>query len=422
MLSLRFSILLPTMLAVAACVSTPSTPPAPPPPPPAAQALPAPEAKLTILISIDGFRPDYLERGETPVMKALAESGAVGAMHPSFPSKTFPNHYTLVTGLRPDHNGMINNTMEDPAMPGVTFKLSDPKVASDPVWWEQGKPIWVSAEEQGVKTATMFWPGSDFAIHGVRPSDYAKFDQRLPDFARVGQLLSWLAVPDDERPGFATLYFDIVDTAGHMYGPGSPKTTSATAQVDAAIARLIDGLAELGIADSTNIVIVSDHGMGPVSDDQIIALDSMIARDKIHLVFNGPFTGLSAEPGFEAEVEAALIGHKNHGTCWKKEDLPARYDYGSNPRVPGIICVADMGWRYETEDMKVWRNSGGDHGFDPDDPLMNAIFIASGPSITDGVELETFDNVDVYPLLAELIGIEPAPNDGNLDDVSAALK
>ncbi len=405
------------LLAIAACATSPDA---------EREKLDAqntPEkGELTILVSIDGFRADYLERGMTPVLEELADTGARAAMRPSFPSKTFPNHYTLITGLRPDKNGMINNTMHDPTMPGKIFTLSNRMVASMPEWWEQGTPLWVSAEQQGIPTATMFWPGSDYKIHGIQPYQHEMFDQKLPDFARVDILLRWLDVPAAERPKFATLYFDIVDTAGHIYGPDSPKTNSAMAQVDASIGRLLDGLEKMGLRDKTNIVVVADHGMAPISDDQIMNLNDWVGQDKLNVIWSGAFAGVSARKGHEAEVEAALLGRKEHGECWKKEELPARFKYGKNPRVPAIICLADTGWRYESKTMKVWRNSGGDHGFDPEDPVMAALFIANGPAIEEGVTLKSFDNVSVYPLLAKLAGIEPVENDGDLADLADALK
>lgn len=411
------------MLTLAACSTTPIAE-APAEETAAIETAPAvsTEPTTTILISIDGFRPDYLDRGATPTLSELAANGSWGPMQPSFPSKTFPNHYAIVTGLRPDHNGIINNTMEDPDMPGAIFMLSNPVVASNPEWWEEGRPLWVSASEQGIPSATMFWPGSDFEIHGERPTEFMNFDQALTDFARVDVVLGWMDVPAEERPVFATLYFDIVDTAGHRYGPDDSRTTSATAQVDAAISRLIEGLEALGLRDNTNLVIVSDHGMAPVSDEQIMHVDDMVDTSLTHIVWGGEFMGLSPLPGHEAEVEEALLGHREHGECWRKGELPERFEYGSNPRVPEIVCLADTGWRYEAPNVRVWRGSGGSHGFDPADPLMNAVFIANGPDIASGVELDLFDNVSVYPLLAELTGIEPAENDGDITQLEAALK
>lgn len=410
------------VLALAACTAAPaSTAPAPiqVAAPPADTASPAP---LTVLVSIDGFRPDYLTRGETPVLNQLAATGARGALQPSFPSKTFPNHYTLVTGLTPDHNGIVNNTMEDARRPGDVFTLSNPSVTSDPIWWEEATPIWVSAEQQGIRSATMFWPGSDFEIHGTRPATFAPFDQKLTDFGRVDMLLSWLDAPEAERPQFATLYFDTVDTAGHLYGPQSPKTASALAQVDAALGRFIAGLEARGLRESTNLVIVSDHGMAPISDEQIMSLDAMIAPEKVHTVWTGTFAGLSPLPGHETEVRAALIGAHPHGECWAKENLPERFAYGANPRVPAIICLAENGWRYETAEIPAWRGAGGDHGYDPADANMAALFIANGPDIEPGTDLGTFHNTSVYPLLAALTGVEPVQGDGDIADVEAALR
>lgn len=397
-------------LALSACAAVPG-------------AAPAPDAaSRTILISIDGFRPDYLDRGAAPTLNRLAACGVRGEMRPSFPTKTFPNHYALATGLRPDRSGMINNTMEDPAKPGVLFEISNRDVASDPDWWEGGVPVWVSAEKAGVATATMFWPGADVEIHGARPGVFALYDQRLPDFARVDMLLDWLDRPAPQRPQFLTLYFDIVDTAGHLYGPDSAKTVSAVAQVDAAVGRLLAGLEARGLARSTNIVVVSDHGMAAVADDRIMALDARVAPEKMHVVWTGAFAGLSPEPGHEEAVEAALLGRADHGACWRKEDLPERFAYGSNPRVPAIVCLADTGWRYETAAQPAWRGAGGDHGFDPDDPLMRAVFLASGPAFRSGARLDVFDNVSVYPLLMRLIGVEPEDNDGDIADIETALK
>jgi predicted AlkP superfamily pyrophosphatase or phosphodiesterase len=202
-------------------------------------AGPAAAAPLTVLVSIDGFRADYLDRGVTPVLSGLAAQGARGAMRPSFPSKTFPNHYTLVTGLRPDHHGIVENNMEDPAIPGVTFKMSNLAAVADRRWWDGGEPIWVTAERAGIRSATMYWPGSEAEIHGVRPSLWLHFDQNRLSPARVDQTLAWLDLPAEQRPQFVTLYFDEVDTAGHWFGPDSAEVNAAAGRVDQALGRLV---------------------------------------------------------------------------------------------------------------------------------------------------------------------------------------
>lgn len=386
---------------------------------------PAPAATgepITILISLDGFRPDYLDRGQTPALSALAAGGVRAAMRPSFPSVTFPNHYTLVTGLHPGRHGLVNNRIEDAQRPGQVFTLQDRAVASDPIWWSDGVPIWVSAERQGVRAGTMFWPGSEYELHGQRPSRWRTFDQNLPGFARVDVLLSWLDLPAAERPRFFTLYFDLVDTAGHRFGPDALETNAAIAEVDAAIGRLVAGLNARGYGGRVNFIIAADHGMAAQAADAIIELDPLITAQQAHVVWDGQFAGIQPLPGQEAAVERALVGRTTHGECWRKSDLPERFDYRDHRRVPGVVCMADLGWRYRSTQVPQYATpAAGGHGWDPASPEMAAVFIANGPAFRRGTTLPSFENVSVYPLLARLIGIEPEPNQGNLADVEAAL-
>lgn len=224
-------------------------------------------ARPVILVSIDGFRAEYLDRGVTPNLARLAAGGVRAvAMRPSFPSITFPNHYTLVTGLRPDHHGIVENEMNDAAIPGQHFTLKNRAAVIDRRWWDQAEPVWVIAERHGVRSATLFWPGSEADIRGVRPTVSPRFDGKLPADARVDLLLSWLDRPADQRFGFMTLYFDDVEHAGHDFGPEAPQTTTALAVVDRAIERLQDGLAARQV--KADLVIVSDHGMAALSHRQ----------------------------------------------------------------------------------------------------------------------------------------------------------
>jgi predicted AlkP superfamily pyrophosphatase or phosphodiesterase len=382
---------------------------------------PAPTAArpLTILVSIDGFRADYLDRGVTPVLSGLAAQGARAAMRPSFPSKTFPNHYTLVTGLRPDHHGIVENNMEDPAIPGVVFRMSDRQAVVDRRWWDEGEPIWVTAERAGVRTAPMFWPGSEAPIHGVRPSYWLRFDPTQPAAARADQVLAWLDLPAAVRPRFVTLYFDDVDTFGHQFGPDSPEVNAAAGRVDAALGRLVDGLKARGIA--ANLVVVADHGMAKLSPDRRLVIDDLVPASAIRVLSGGAFMTLYPVAGHEQEVERRLVGRHDHLTCWKKGHFPARYHYGTNPRVAAIFCLPDTGWTINNRGYKPGWPELGTHGFDPYSPEMAAVFVASGPAFRPGVRLPTFDNVDVYPLLARLVGVTPQRNDGELRPLRAAL-
>lgn len=379
----------------------------------------AAERALTVLISIDGFRPDYLDRGVTPVLSRLAAEGVRGAMRPSFPTKTFPNHYTLVTGLRPDRNGIVENNMQDPAIPGVTFRMSNPEAVRDARWWNQGEPIWVAAERAGIVTGTMFWPGSEAAVRGVRPTYSRQFDQTVTAEARVEQVLAWLDLPPPRRPGFVTLYFDDVDTAGHNHGPDSAELNAAVARVDSAVGLLTAGLKARGAV--ANVVVVADHGMAPMSPERERFIDDIVSPDTVRILAAGALVTIYPVQGREAEVDRALIRPHDHFQCWRKAEIPRRFRYGKNPRVAPYFCLPQTGWRLGTRDYKPAQPERGAHGFDNASPEMRAIFVASGPAFRRGVQLKTFDNVSVYPLLARLVGVMPAPNDGRLGDTARAL-
>jgi predicted AlkP superfamily pyrophosphatase or phosphodiesterase len=386
---------------------------------PPALAQPATPAPLTLLISIDAFRPDYLGRGVTPNLRALAAGGVFAEMRPSFPSKTFPNHYTLVTGRRPDETGIVANNMIDPGHPGTKFTMANRAASQDGTWWDEAKPIWTSAEEAGKITAPIFWPGSEADYHGLRPRYFAAFDGKSTSDERVNQDLALLDKPPAERPAFMTLYFDAVDTAGHHFGPDSKEVNAAAAEVDAAIGKLAAGLKARGVI--ANIVIVSDHGMAALSPDRQVYIDDILPKDSYTTLDLGPIGTIYPVAGHEADVEKALVAPRPHMQCWKKQDIPARFHYGHNPRVAPLFCLPDPGWVVTTHDHRSKSPEMGDHGYDNLAPEMRATFIASGPEFRHGVKLKTFDNVDVYPLLARLLGVTPQPNDGTLADLAPAL-
>lgn len=380
--------------------------------PAAAQPAEPDEQRVTILISIDSFHPDYLTRGITPALSALAARGASAPMKPSFPTKTFPNHYTLVTGLRPDHHGIVSNNMIDPRRPAVRFSLGDARQALDPFWWDEAEPLWVTAERAGVRTATMFWPGSEVAIDGLRPSDWNRFDENVSDRQRVESVLDWMRRPPEIRPRFVALYFDIVDTQGHRFGPDSAELNAAVAEVDSQIGYLMDGLAALD--RQADILVVSDHGMRAVDAARTIDLDQLIDPKSYLLIDRGPFAAIEPAAATDRRVHDALLAPHDHMTCWQKDDIPARFAYGSNPRVAEILCLAEPGWSI-LQGAAPEEMSGGTHGWDNEDPQMQALFIAAGPRISTTTPVRNLDNVDVYALLAALVGVAPQPNDGDED-------
>lgn len=398
------------LVALAGCATRPAAPATPP-------------AHPVLLVSIDAFRADYLDRHLTPTLQAMADDGARAKyMWPSFPSLTFPNHYTLVTGRVPDRNGIVNNTMRDPAL--GRFSLGNRAATSDGRWWAEAEPIWVTAQKHGLRTATMFWPGTEAEIHGVRPDHWIPFDDSLSSKARVDKLLSWIDVPGP-KPSFETLYFDAVDHAGHEFGPDSPEVNAALREVDDALAYLVAQLRQRGLYDGMNIVVVSDHGMADVPKGNIVFSDEATNLDDLDTVSYGVMATFAPREGHDASgAIARLLGPHEHMRCYRKEDLPARLDYGKNPRVPPYLCLAETGWSIISHADLAKRKdpmSRGEHGYDNQDPAMRALFIAHGPGIARGVTLAPFQNVDVYPLLAHLLGLTPLPNDGHLDEVKAAL-
>ncbi|WP_449467313.1 alkaline phosphatase family protein [Stenotrophomonas humi] len=412
MISIRLPVAALTCALLAACASSP-TPHSPPPTPP-----------TVLLLSIDGLRADMLDSGNSPNLSRLAREGvrSVG-MRPSYPSLTFPNHYTLVTGLRPDHHGLVHNAMNTDEL--GDFRLSDRDAVRNPAWWEGGEPIWVSVEKAGYKSATWSWPGSEAPIRGLQAQQRRPFDENVPLPERMQLVLSWLeGAPDAVKPRFVAAYMEHVDKAGHKYGPDSPEYAAALRQVDAAVGMLIDGMTADGSLDNTNIIVVSDHGMATVKQDQQLIPDDMVAPEIARIISFGQSVGFAPQPGKQAEAEKALLGRHAHYECWNKAQLPPRWHYGQNPRVPAIVCQMDEGWDVVTPSMRTKRTPGnsGSHGYDPALPSMQAVFVARGPAFAQGKQLTAFDNVDVYPLLTRLIGIPAQPNDGDPKALEQALR
>jgi predicted AlkP superfamily pyrophosphatase or phosphodiesterase len=399
-----------------------ATPPSPTGVSPAPDAAAAGAPHSVLLVSLDGVHPDYLGRGDTPHLDRLARDGVRAEwMRPSYPALTFPNHYTIVTGLRPDRHGIIHNTMADDDL--GHFRLADRDAVGDGRWWG-GEPLWVTAENAGLATATLSWPGSEAPVRGVRPSRWHAFDYARPVDTRVDMVVGWLGAPASRRPRFATLYFEHPDKAGHEHGPDSPELRAAMRMVDAAIGRLVDGLAAAGVRDQVDLVIVSDHGMAEVRDGHVVAVEDMVAPDIASMATSGQVVGFRPAAGRTAEAEAALLGRHPRYACWRRDELPARWHYGSHPRVPPIVCQMDVGWDALPRKDIARRPAGtrGSHGFDPATPQMRAIFIANGPSFRRGAALPAFDNVDVYPLLARLLDVPPAANDGDPQTLLPALR
>jgi predicted AlkP superfamily pyrophosphatase or phosphodiesterase len=371
---------------------------------------------IVVLIGVDGFRWDYLEKFSPPNLTELAKQGVSAEyMTPSFPTLTFPNFYTLATGLRPASHGIIGNTMFDPEF-NAKFALGEPSV-QEGRWWG-GEPIWVTAEKQGLRSACMFWPGSEAEIAGKRPWEWRKYDSKVTPEERVRIVLDWLALPEKERPRLITLYFHEADSAGHKFGPNSKETADAVAQVDTAIGTLREGVHRLGLDGLVNYVVVADHGMTETSPDRVVALSALIDLTKVQIDFVGSVAGIRPREGTSVEeIYQALAAKPEHYAVYRKEEMPERLHFRDNPRIPPIVVIADDGWYIQhtpvTTPAARETFPKGAHGFDPDLPAMRALFVAAGPAFRSSVMLPAFENIQVYNLLCATLGLKPAKNDGD---------
>jgi predicted AlkP superfamily pyrophosphatase or phosphodiesterase len=373
---------------------------------------------IVILVSLDGWRYDYIERADVPAIKALAEDGVRSeGLIPSFPSKTFPNHYTIVTGLRPETHGIVANTMDDPSIGPERFTMSS-ATAKDSRWWG-GEPLWVTAEKQGQAAASMFWPGSEVEIDGVRPSYWKPYEDAFPNRERVNQVLDWLRLPEAERPTFITLYFSLVDTVGHRAGPESQAVLEACTTLDHEIAALVSGVRELGLDDRVHYVLVSDHGMAQLARDRVVVLDDYIDMAQVQTIDGSPIIGLSPRPGSSItidEIVAALKDKHPQMAIYRRDETPEHLHYRNNPRIPPVLALAGDGWtiaqRGQVDGWAADRVFGGAHGYDTSFKSMQGLLIASGPSFKTGAVIPPLDNVHLYEMMARVLGLTPAANEG----------
>ena len=370
-----------------------------------------------VLVSLDGFRYDYARLYGAPHLDAMAHTGASTpeGMLPSYPSVTFPNHYTLVTGLRPEHHGIAAMEFYD-ADRKADYKFSDSTKNSDGTWY-YGTPLWVLAEQQGMRSACFFWPGSEAAIDGVRPSFYLHFDDKLDDALRIDQVLAWLNLSPAERPHFITLYYSNVDHAGHAFGPDAPETRDAVHHVDDLVGALRDKLKATGLP--VDLIVTADHGMVKVKDDPIV-LDRF--ADLAHFRNEGSLLYADTEADAEQAYEQFRAHPDARFSVYRRLDVPRALAYDSTPREGDPVVVANGPYSIYVHPPTRKPNIGS-HGFDPHTmPEMKAIFYAEGPDIRQDVKLRRFDNIDVYPFIARLLGLKTPPIDGSLAPLRPALR
>ena len=371
---------------------------------------------LLLLVSFDGWRWDYDTKAPAPHVRALmARVVRAEGLIPSFPSKTVPNHYTIATGLYPGHHGMVANIIRDPQS-GRLFERTNRAEVENPMWWG-GDPIWNVAQRAGLTAATMFWVGSEAPVGGMRPRYWREFDEAVPGTDRIDQVLTWLDLPPSERPDFITLYLNEVDTMGHWYGPDSTQVRDAIVRTDGQFGTLLAGLRARGLIDTTNLVLVSDHGMTPTTRARTIVVEDYVAIDDIDIADINPTLGVTPKAGKEVDVFRRLASAHPHLRMYRREETPPHWRFREQPRVAPITGVADEGWvvlrRGNVEEYWQRSDHGGQHGYDPQLISMRGIFVAAGPAFRAGAVVPPFENVHVYNALALALGVTPPQNDGD---------
>ena len=386
-----------------------------------AQSAEQQQKHYVVMVSLDGFRYDYAKKYGASHILALGTKGASApdGMIPSYPSLTFPNHYTLVTGLYPEHHGIVANGFYDPARKAY-YALRDQKAVTDGSWYG-GVPLWSLAEKQGMRSACFFWPGSEAEIAGERPSYYLHFDDKIDDNKRIEQVIQWLNLPAEKRPHFITLYYSNVDHAGHEFGPDTPQVIAAVKHVDELIGRLESSLDALHLP--IDLIVVSDHGMERVQGGWI-DLDKYLSFENFDT--DGPLL----YPHSEADANHAYQKLKAADalfTVYRRAQVPAYLHYNSNPREGDPVVVPKGPYMIRAHGPEPGHEDhappAGEHGYDPYEMhSMRAIFFAEGPDIRRGIAVKPFENINVFPLVTKILDLQSPGIDGSLNVLSGVLK
>ncbi|MBO6213741.1 ectonucleotide pyrophosphatase/phosphodiesterase [Algoriella sp.] len=375
-----------------------------------------------ILISADGFRYDYAKKYEATNLLNFAKSGIEAkAMYPSFPSITFPNHYTIVTGMYPIHHGLVGNSMLDVAT-GERYSLGNAKAVTNAKWYG-GTPIWNLAEKNKMISACYYWPGSEAPINGILPTYSYKYSEKSPIDFRIQQVVNWLELPEDKRPHLITFYFPEVDHAGHSFGPDSQETKEAVHFIDQSIKKLNDEVAKTGL--NVNFVFVSDHGMTRIDDENPLKLPIKIDDTKVQVVYNGSYVSLFIKDKTDVDsvYNQLKVVKTNQFEVYKTTDVPAKYNFNAKDdrlgRIGEIILIAHAPNYFSNHNAPK-----GSHGFFvKETPEMKATFMAWGPNFKSGKVIKPFENIQIYPMLAKILGLPIEDKiDGNNQLANKILK
>ena len=376
--------------------------------------------EYVLLISMDGFRYDYLDKANTPNFDKLVNTGvSAKALIPVFTSKTFPNHYSIATGMYAENHGLIANTFFANDL-NKQYSIRDRNAVENGAFYG-GEPIWVTAESQNVISASYFWVGSEAVIKGQQPTYWKKYNQKVSFESRIDSVISWYSKPVQSRPRLILLYFHEPDWTGHEYGPNSNETISQIENMDNVFGNLISKISKLSIYNNLNIIIVSDHGMTDVKPDRTIDLSLVTDLSNMRVNGSGPTVFISSESKKQLNQTYKQLKNIDNADVYWKQNIPKRFHYRNHVRIPDLLVLANEGWSL----MPLGHGSStpkGSHGYDNQLDNMKAIFMAKGPSFKKGYRRDEFENIHIYPLITHILGIKSYPNiDGDLEQVKDLL-
>lgn len=380
-----------------------------------------------VMISLDGFRHDYIEKFNPPFLSTIVDKGIrAKQITPVFPSLTFPNHYTLVTGQYAGNHDLVSNRFKEPSWQ-QSYSIGNSETTTDGKWYG-GNPLWLAVREQGVLSASFFWVGSDANINGHYPNYYVPYDGSVKYQARTQQILDWLSLPEKQRPHFLTLYFSETDHAGHDYGPDSKETKDAVLLVDKLVSDLVDDVAKLNLP--VNFVIVSDHGMKAIENAKRVYLKEYVDTSKANFHERGAVTSIYLKDKTQIQAYKAQLNKVPYTKAYLREELPERYQLKQNPRAGDIILLAEPGaYIYPLKDVPQTREyteatTGATHGYDPyTTPEMGGIFLSFGPHVKNDGLIEAIDNIHVFPYVMALLKLNPVTDiDGDLKVLKPHIK
>lgn len=377
-----------------------------------------------ILVSFDGFRWDYVNR-LTPNLDKLKQEGVnTLSLQPSYPSKTFPNHYSIISGMYPENHGIIANDFFN-KLCGCRYKVGDTVSVRNSDWYN-GEAFWETAERNGITCASYFWPGSEVDNKLRQPTYFKYYKHETPPLQRINEVIEWLNLPYSERPKFITLYFHDTDDLGHEFGPNSPEINNGIMKMDSLTGYLMEQINLLPIADSINVIIVSDHGMTEIDQDRIINVDELLQEYDYKLEGDATFGWIKSDYKYVNEIYSTLKKNENHYKVYLKNNMPEYLHFSQNSNIPEIIMIADLGWTIlnnERLDQFINYAGKGNHGYNNTELDMHGVFIARGPSFKSNFNTGTIFNIDIYPMLCKIFNINPNRNiDGKLINIEHILK